>query len=75
VEHSFIITDEYIELIKLLKASGRAQSGADAKAMVTEGTIRVDGEVETRKRRKVRAGSRVEGGDWSIVVLSSPEKQ
>ncbi|OGK05982.1 MAG: RNA-binding protein, partial [Candidatus Riflebacteria bacterium GWC2_50_8] len=49
-----------IELIKLLKFVGICQTGGQAKLAVENGLVTVDGEVESRKRRKVRKGMRVE---------------
>ncbi len=59
---SFVLKDqsEFIELLKLLKIQGLAQTGGHAKIMVEEGLIRVNGEQEFRKRRKLRPGDQVE---------------
>ena len=54
--HTFTLNSEYIELDKLLKLLSIASSGGMAKAMVAEGIVTVDGEPETRKTRKLRAG-------------------
>jgi ribosome-associated protein len=56
MEQRFAITDEYIELNKLLKASGLCDTGGQAKAVIAERLVTVDGVVETRTRRKVRSG-------------------
>ncbi len=56
----FEIKDEYIELIKLLKATQIAESGAMAKALVEEGEVLRNGEPETRKRAKIRKGEIIE---------------
>lgn len=56
----FEIKDEYIELIKLLKATQIAESGAMAKALVEEGEVLRNGELETRKRAKIRKGETIE---------------
>ena len=53
---NFEIRGEYIELIKLLKAANLVMSGGEAKIAVAEGQVSVDGEIETRKRRKIRPG-------------------
>lgn len=47
---------EYIELIKLLKFLRIASSGGEAKVMVEEGEVMLNGSVEYRKRAKIRAG-------------------
>ena len=53
---------EFIELCKLLKFMGAAETGGEAKALVAEGLVRVDGVVETRKACKIRPGQVVESG-------------
>lgn len=52
----FKLTEEYIELISLLKFLRLAESGGHAKIMVEEGLIIRNGEKEFRKRAKIRAG-------------------
>jgi len=52
----FQLTEEFIELIKLLKLLGISESGADAKLMVEEGQITFNNSVEYRKRKKLRKG-------------------
>jgi len=49
-----------IELIKLLKVTGLCSTGGMAKVVTDEGLVKVDGEVEYRKRRKIKKGQRVE---------------
>lgn len=56
----FKIEGDYIELIKLLKATGLCDSGGMAKIIVSEGQVKVDAVVELRKRCKIRRGQRVE---------------
>ena len=50
------IKQEPIELYKILKLENLVQSGGEAKYVISEGLVRVNGEVETRKRRKIKAG-------------------
>jgi ribosome-associated protein len=52
----FKITGEYIELDKLLKATQLCGTGGEARIMISEGLVTVDGEKELRLRRKVRPG-------------------
>ena len=51
---------EYIELIGLLKAVNLASSGGEAKMLVGENKVKVNGSVEKRKRAKLRVGDTVE---------------
>jgi ribosome-associated protein len=46
-----------------LKASGIAGTGGEAKVLIQYGEVRVNGEVETRRGRKLQAGDVVEVGD------------
>jgi len=54
-----IITElesEFVELFKILKFEGVADSGGAAKQAIADGLVSVNGEVETRKRKKISAG-------------------
>ncbi|MAC95331.1 MAG: RNA-binding protein [Flavobacteriales bacterium] len=65
----FKLDNEYIELIKLLKACGIAETGGMAKQMVEEGLVKCNGIVEDRKRLKVKKGDLVEfEGDQIHIV-------
>jgi len=54
------ILSEPIELYKLLKFEGMAESGGEAKAVIAEGQVLVNGTVETRKRKQIVSGDIVE---------------
>lgn len=56
----FNLEGEYIELLQLLKAIGVAQTGGHAKMIVVDGGVVRSGEVETRKRAKIRKGDVVD---------------
>ncbi|MBN2635153.1 MAG: RNA-binding S4 domain-containing protein [Prolixibacteraceae bacterium] len=56
----FILTSEYIELVKLLKLLRIAETGGHAKIMVEEGEVYLNGVQEFRKRAKLRSGDVVE---------------
>lgn len=62
-------TDEYIELVKLLKLKQIAQSGGHAKLMIEDGLVKYNGEPEFRKRKKLRAGDTVEIENITITIL------
>lgn len=55
-----IISREPVELYKILKFEGLAENGGSAKLIVSEGHVKVNGEVETRKRRKIVSGDVIE---------------
>ncbi len=68
---TFVLTTEFIELNQLLKLEGACDSGGAGKALVAAGKVRVDGQVETRKTAKIRAGQVVGCGDLEIHVRAS----
>ncbi len=68
METCFSIRGDYIELIKLLKASGLCSTGGMAQAAASEGRVKVDGQIERRKRSKIRRGQVVEFDGDSIRV-------
>ncbi|HIP15296.1 MAG TPA: RNA-binding S4 domain-containing protein [Sulfurimonas autotrophica] len=66
----FELKDEYIELFKLLKVLDLVDSGAQAKMIVADGYVTRNGEVELRKRAKIRAGDILRiGDDVTIEVI------
>ena len=69
MDQVFEISGDYIELIKLLKASGLCGTGGQAKMVVEDQLVTVDGEIETRKRRKVKDGMIVKYDNHIIKVV------
>ena len=65
----FELNEEYIELIKLLKVTGVAESGGMAKTIVEEENVYYNGSVDKRKRLKVRKGDKIEVFDVVINVI------
>ena len=61
--------NDFIPLCDLLKISGLSESGGQAKNMIADGLVKVDGEVELRKRCKIRAGQIVEFELQKIKVV------
>jgi ribosome-associated protein len=63
-------TDEYIKLDQFLKLAQIAMTGGQAKALIQSGLVMVNGEVETRRGRKLRHGDRVlvEGEELVVQV-------
>ena len=70
----FVLRDTYIELYKLIKLENLANSGGEAKAMIADGQIKVNGLVETRKRRKLIAEDKVEVGGATIEIQGPKTK-
>ncbi len=59
-----------IELFKVIKFENIVQSGGEAKFVIAEGLVSVNGEVETRKRRKVVVGDIVTFANESFQISS-----
>ena len=54
------IRKEPIELMKLLKFAGLVGTGGEAKIVIREGMVKVNGDIETRLRKQIVAGDEVE---------------
>lgn len=63
------IADGTIRLGQFLKLAGLIDSGADAKAVIAEGRVSVNGEVELRRGRQLRAGDVAEFAGRSARVV------
>ncbi len=64
----FTLEGEFIPLIQLLKATNIAQSGGEAQMLVSDGEVKYNGEVDYRKRLKVRQGDIIECRGQQIKV-------
>lgn len=65
---TFEITTEYIKLDSLLKGVNVVGSGGEAKIVITEGQVEVNGETERRRGRKLYPGDRVAFGGHVFIV-------
>lgn len=65
----FKITGDHIPMIQLLKACNLVQTGGEAQIVVTEGEVRYNGQVDYRKRLKVKKGDVVEFRNNKIMVI------
>lgn len=64
------ITTEYIKLNQFLKWAAVVKSGAEANHLIHEGKVKVNGEVELRRGRKLRIGDVVDiDGDEQFLVI------
>ena len=63
------LESEFVELYKILKFEGLTDSGGGAKQAIADGLVSVNGEVETRKRKKIRAGDQIDFIDHHIEVI------
>lgn len=53
------LREEFIKLVQALKAAGLVESGVESKEVIQEGLVMVNGEVDTRRGRKLYAGDQV----------------
>jgi len=66
----FPLRGDFVALCDLLKLAGIATSGGEGKALVAMGEVKVDGQVESRKTAKIRAGQVVECQGQRVQVSS-----
>ena len=66
----FDLDGDYVELKQLLKLADLVTSGGEAKQMISDGQVTVDGVVELRKACKIRAGQVVVFAGSEIRVLA-----
>lgn len=64
----YLEDSEYIALCDLLKLAGLTDSGGQAKALIAEGRVLRNGEVETRKTAKIRGGETITFNDAVLEV-------
>ena len=65
---NFAITTDYIKLDSLLKGVNVVGSGGEAKIIIAEGQVRVNGATELRRGRKLYPGDRVALGNHEFIV-------
>jgi len=65
----FKVEGEFIPMIALLKATGLVETGGEAQIVVSEGEVKCNGEVDYRKRLKVRKGDIVEFSGQKIKII------
>ncbi|ANA39386.1 MULTISPECIES: RNA-binding S4 domain-containing protein [Geobacter] len=62
------IDTDHIKLDSFLKAANLVASGGEAKILIAEGAVRVNGETELRRGRKLRPGDRVEMAGECVII-------
>jgi ribosome-associated protein len=65
----FSLNTDFIPLCDLMKASDMCDTGGAAKHFISEGKVTVDGQVETRKRCKIRKGQVIEFQGQQLKVV------
>lgn len=62
------LREEYIKLGQALKAAGLVESGVDAKFVIQDGLVKVNGSVETQRGKKLVAGDKVSFEGEEILI-------
>ena len=62
------IRDEFIKLGQAMKAAGLVEMGSDAKELIQSGEVKVNGEVELRRGRKLVPGDEIEFGSCAVKI-------
>lgn len=63
-----VLRDEYIKLGQALKAAGLVDSGVEAKIVIADGEVLVNGQVETQRGKKLHDGDQVEYHGEKILI-------
>ena len=75
MQETIPIRGEHIDLDQLLKLTGIASSGGEAKAIIQDGAVQLNGETETRRRKKIYPGDIVElQPDIKLTIEASAEQ-
>ena len=70
MKKNITIKDEFIKLGQALKLSGEADTGVDAKFIIEDGKVKVNGEIELRRGRKLYNGDTFTVNNDEITVIS-----
>jgi len=65
---SVVLNQSPTELYKILKFEGLASSGAEAKMIIATGLVKVNRQIETRKRKKIIAGDTIEFDGYLLQI-------
>ncbi len=71
-ETEFTLRGAHITLEALLKASGQVASGGQAKVLIQQGQVQVEGQTELRRACKLRAGQRVQVQGSTLRLVAAP---
>lgn len=66
-----ILRDEYIKLGQAIKAMNMVESGVEAKIVILNGEVKVNGETEYQRGKKLRAGDIIEYNDEKFLVAEN----
>jgi ribosome-associated protein len=72
-DHKIEIVTDFIRLDALLKYASVVQTGGEAKMMITDGQVRVNGEICTQRGKKIRHGDSVSFENIRLNVIQNPQ--
>ncbi len=72
VMKEIVLLKQPVELFKILKFEGMASSGAEAKMLIADGHVKVNGAIEIRKRKQIVADDVIEFAGEKFVVHLQP---
>ena len=72
MSETIYINKEPVELYKILKFEGLVGTGGEAKIVIDQGLVKVNGQVELRRRNKIKSGDMIEFNGQSFQVLLQP---
>ncbi len=65
---TFKVKGDFIQLNQLIKAIGWTENGAEANNLIDAGRVKVNGEVEYRKRNKLIPGDRISFNNQEVII-------
>lgn len=68
---TIVLREEYIKLGQALKASGLVSSGVEAKIVIINGEVKVNGVVENQRGKKLRDGDIISFGNEEVKIVSN----
>ncbi|MCI6164564.1 MAG: RNA-binding S4 domain-containing protein [Lachnospira sp.] len=62
------VREDYIKLGQAIKAAGFVENGVEAKIVIQDGLVKVNGKVETQRGKKLTGGEKVEYKDMVLMI-------
>ena len=72
--NEFYLKDDFIKLGQVLKASGLCVTGVDAKYSVTDGKVKVNGEIELQRGKKIVPGDLIEYNGKQLIIKKKEDR-
>ncbi len=69
---TIVLRDEFIKLGQALKAAGLCETGAEAKMVIQDGMVTVNGQVETQRGKKLYGGDEITFQGETVKIVDKP---